>query len=818
MNIIHRYVTHRRIITTDKVYYLSKVELLSELSNQELHEITDDFVWQEYPQGTDIIRQGRENHSFYVLAEGTAEVLVYRKRRREPIKISSFGPGDAFGEIALFTGKPSPNTIRCTVDCKVLALDQEHFARMLVRWPKLYERFIDKLSHRLHQVNVRFWEAKQKEFLRSGLQLNEFRYKFYGLWGSPRTTREVEDKLAELSKTGEHLLVTGERGTGRLMLAWYLHKRQYGEAAPFIVIDSHHFDQQWGDLMFESHSAANAPPAIKTGNLLDLAEGGTLFIREINRIPPRAQLKLAAALHAQETACRVIGSLQEDEETPSPRLVPELKECFTQSYRITPLRERKRDIPVIAQGILEKQARKHNRKTPVLSREAVKLLLSHHYRQGNITELIRVIERAFFLAGEDVISLEHLFFGPTAEKIGRSINLLSFKGIESLIKRGIFPLWIQRILTFIFIFITFLLFWAPEKKTVAILFLLIWGLWWPALTIFSPLFGRVWCGICPFSCIMELVQKFLHLNRPVPDLLKKFDYLIVTFLFLLVFWVEMVTGMRYNPLYTGLWLICIMTAAVVIGVIFPRHTWCHHLCPLGGFVGMASVGGMLEVRADAPVCLNRCTTHECYRGTEKVAGCPLSQYVPFVDNNLACKLCFRCVRNCQNGAVEVNLRVPAREVWHLVRVNQGFVIFIGVTLAVLIPIILFEELHGVMPLPKWRLLFSLAFWGTALIAGLLTGIIAQPFRTKAASRRIKLTFALIPLVLSGYVIYQLQFVPIAGSLDLGFVYTSSGLSRAFYVPALTAARALAAAIGSSLTVFTLFMVFHRSKRKNWLNS
>lgn len=798
-------------MVANRVQYLSQVEFFSQLNTRELTELAKDFQWEEHTAGSDIISQSQRRHGFYVLTEGKAEVIV--NKGCNSLQVSSFSPGDTFGEISLFTGEPASATVRCMKNCKVLVLDPEHFARILIRWPKLYESFIEKLSHRLNRVNIGLWEARHKDFLRSGLQLNQFRYKFYGLWGSPKTTREVETKLSELSQTGEHLLLTGERGTGRQMLAWYLHKRQFGESAPFIVVDAHHFDRQWGDLMFETHSHEDNPPAIKSSGLLDLAEGGTLFIREINLISPRAQLKLAAALQSRETDCRIIGSLKADPGLLSQRLIPQLKECFTQIYKITPLRERKRDIPVIAHGVLDKLARQHGRKTPALNKEAMKLLLSHHYRHGNVTELIQVVERAFFLAEEDVIGLEHVFFGPTAEKIGRSINLLSFEWIENLIKKGVFPLWIQRICTVIFILIIALLGLAPQTKAGVILFLLVWGLWWPALTIFSPLLGRVWCGVCPFSCIMEQAQKYFHLHRPVPDLLKKYDYLFTTFLFLLIFWVEAVSGMRSNPYYTRLWLICILAAAGVTGIIYTRHTWCRHLCPLGSFVGMASVGGMLEVRADATVCLNKCTTYECYRGTEKATGCPMSQHVPFIDNNLACKLCLHCIRNCPNGAVHFNLRVPAREVWHLVRVNQGFTVFIGVTLAILIPINCFEPLHLVWPPEKWRLWFSLAFWGTAFTAGVLTRLVAQPFRAKAASRRIKLVFAFIPMVLAGYVIYQLHFIPGIDSVMLGFIYESPGANtRSVYVPALMTGRIIAAVAGLLQTGFTIFMVLLQTKK------
>lgn len=796
-----------------KVHFLSKVELLSELNLQELEELSADFTWAEYPAGADIIRQGQKGHWFYVLTEGRANVLIHRPGH-DPLQVDYFIPGDVFGELCLITNRPADSTVRCTESCRVLALDREHFARMLIRWPKLYDTFLQKLSQQLSLVNFDLWEAKHKEFLRSGLQLNQFQLKFYGQWGSAKTTREIENKLTELAQTNEHLLLIGERGTGRQMFAWYLHTRQFGETAPFIVVDGLHFDQQWGDLMFETHVRQDRKPAIKISSLFDLAEGGTLFIREINLISPRAQLKLAMALESTEVKCRIVGSLKAEPELLSQRIIPQLKDCFSQECKITPLRERKKDIPVIAEGILDKLAAQNNRPKPVLDPEATRLLLSHDYRQGNVTELIQVIERAFFLAEEDYISLEHLFFGPTAKKMGRSINILAWGWIDNLVKKGIFPLWGQRLSAFIFITIILLLLWSPNTRIATAVFLLIWSLWWPALTIISPFLGRVWCGVCPFSYVMEQIQKQIHFNRPVPDLLKKYDFLFITFLFLLILWTEAITGMRYSPLFTGLWLVSIMSAASLVGIIFPRHTWCRHLCPLGAFVGTASIGGMLEVRSDTNICLNKCTTYECYRGKGNVTGCPLSQYAPFVDNNLDCKLCLHCARSCPNNAIRINLRVPAREVWHLVRVNQGFVVFIGVALAILLPIHYFESLHQVWPLQKWRLWFSLAYWGTGFTAGLLTWLVARPFKTKAASKRIKLIFASVPLVLSGYIIYQLRFLPGAESLMLGWGLKSpAGIRETLFVSALTVAQVAAVTFGLVVTVFTVIMVLVRSREE-----
>ncbi len=791
-------------MTDNKVYFLSKVEFLSDLSNLDLIDLAGHFHWEEYAGGSDIVKQGQEHLRFYVLAEGKAEALVTRDGSSS-WQVNSFGPGDAFGEISLFTSKPAPTTIRCLEKCRVLAMEADDFTRMLWRWPKLYQKFIEKLSHSLNKVNYYVWEAKHREFLRSALQLTQYEDKFYGIWGSAKTTREVEAKLAELAVDHQHLLLVGERGTGRQMMAWYLHKRRYGEAAPFVVVDGRNFDRQWGEQILEAGEYDSA--LFKGGSLLEIAEGGTLLIREIDMISPRAQLKLAESLKGHRENCLIIGSLTAEPEL-SPKLTPELKACFGQTYKITPLRERKRDIPVIAQGILEKLALKHKRKPPVLDQEATKLLLSHNYRQGNVSELIQVIERSFFLAENDVIGLEHIFFGPTAQKIGRSINLLSWPWLEKLIKQGTVVSWLQRLTAAGFFGIILLLIFLPKTFLAATLFSLVWGLWWPALTVLSPFIGRVWCTVCPFSLVMDYTQKRFHWNKPVPDLLKKYDYLIVTFLFLLIFWVEAVTDMRSHPGYTVVLLLSIQAAAILFGIIFTRHAWCHHLCPLGGFVGTASIGSMLEVRADATICLNKCTTHDCYRGTADVSGCPMSQHAPYLDNNLACKLCFHCVRNCPNGAINLNLRVPAREVWHLVRVNQGYAVFIGATLAILFPVTYFESMHS---MPQWLLRFSLAYWGTALLAGFLTWLIVKPFKTKAASRRIKLAFAFIPLVLTGHIMYRLRFVPGLDSLLLGLgLKTTDGKIQAFYLPALTMGQAAAIVIGLALTAFSVLMVLRHT--------
>ncbi|WP_353733632.1 4Fe-4S binding protein [Syntrophothermus sp.] len=135
------------------------------------------------------------------------------------------------------------------------------------------------------------------------------------------------------------------------------------------------------------------------------------------------------------------------------------------------------------------------------------------------------------------------------------------------------------------------------------------------------------------SLIARKIQDGLRLNRPVPELLKKYDYLLVTFLFLLIFWVEEITDMHHSSGATGFLLLAILIGAVVTAVIFQRQTWCRHICPLGGMVGVCSLAAPLELRSNTEVCMNKCTSHSCYKGTDEAPGCPVFQHVPFIDNN-----------------------------------------------------------------------------------------------------------------------------------------------------------------------------------------
>ena len=780
----------------EKFHLLSEVPFLADLSQQDRIECAHEFHWEIYPKGAVLIEAGKKPAAVYILEEG---------------KLDS--EDKVLGMVSLVTGKAATETIRSLEPVRLLTIKAEDFARILLRWPQIYGTIIGNLTDNLAETHQMLSASRYKEVLRSAIQLTRYKDKFYGIWGSVKTTHEVERLFKKLQQTEGHLLIRGERGTGRQMVAWYAHQQLFGEAAPFVVLNGQRFEQQWGYLLKEEKKAAESSYAAFTFE--DIAAGGTLFIQEIDQITPELQIRLAQVLGTAHHSCLVIGSIQEDNKHKDPQLMPELAACFEHSYSIAPLRERKRDIPIIAQGIVESLAQKHQRKVPVLTSEATQLLLSHNYRQGNVTELIQVMERAFFLADQDVIGLEQIFFGPTAEKIGSKINLLQWGFFKSLFKSRKLLHSLQWISAVLFLLLIVGLVFLPQLPLTMKVFVLVWGLWWPSLAILSPLLGRLWCTFCPFSKIMEFVQDRYHPKRPLPALFVKYDYLMVSVLFALIFWAEIFTGMRSHMLFTALLLLVIQGLAIIVSVLYPRHAWCRHFCPLGGFIGTASIGSLLEVRADAAVCLNKCTTFDCYVGRDGVKGCPMSQHLPYLDNNLDCKLCFKCVSNCQHENVQVNLRVPAREVWHLTRVNQGYAVFIGMLMGILFPIMVFEPLHGSMPPSQWQLWFTLTYLLAALLGGALGWWLGKPFKTKAASKRIKLVFAFIPLIIGGHIVYQIGYIPGINDLFLGMGYYEETGMQTLFITAKSLGYGLAMFTGILLTAITVGLTLHQySKAKN----
>ncbi len=240
------------------------------------------------------------------------------------------------------------------------------------------------------------------------------------------TKSSAFQKVIDLARAcAEHdvnVLIEGETGTGKSLLAKYIHNLSPRRAGPFVKINCAAIPDHLleAELFGYMRGAFTGAVRDKPGKV-ELAEGGTLFLDEIGDMPFHLQAKILHLVQEKEferlgdtkvrrANVRIISSTNKN--------LRELikKGLFREDlyYRlgvvklqVPPLRERKEDIPLLINHFLEKYSKAYSRKIKGVSSEAMKLLLSYHF-PGNVRELENVIERAIITCKGSVINVEDL--------------------------------------------------------------------------------------------------------------------------------------------------------------------------------------------------------------------------------------------------------------------------------------------------------------------------------------------------------------------------------------------------------------------------
>jgi polyferredoxin len=103
---------------------------------------------------------------------------------------------------------------------------------------------------------------------------------------------------------------------------------------------------------------------------------------------------------------------------------------------------------------------------------------------------------------------------------------------------------------------------------------------------------------------------------------------------------------------------------VATSVFYERRTFCKTLCFLGGLAGNYARSGAVKVQATPDIC-KTCKVQSCYKGTEKVEGCPMFQFPRTMESSAECNICGNCVKNCPNNSIKIETRIPTKELWGL---------------------------------------------------------------------------------------------------------------------------------------------------------
>ena len=261
--------------------------------------------------------------------------------------------------------------------------------------------------------------------------------------GESPAMKKVLEKVVEVSQTDFTVIIKGEHGSGKELIARAIHSNSNRRYFPMITINCGTYTDGLLESELFGHEKGAFPGALyKRQGRLEMADKGTLFLDEIGHISDKMQADILRVIETRrftrlggdreiDVDFRIICATTHDLES-AVQAGTFRKDLYYRlnvvAIPIPPLRERKLDIPSIARAFIKKYSQSMNKNIIDISNETLDMLVDYDW-PGNVRELRNVIERAMVVAKGNLIELHDLsFFFPSVSDPGE--NILSLEDVE----------------------------------------------------------------------------------------------------------------------------------------------------------------------------------------------------------------------------------------------------------------------------------------------------------------------------------------------------------------------------------------------------